>query len=54
MYGRSEEVIGHCLRAHRQTAGAFAATKVWTLCGSRRPEQMAESREALGRRSASI
>ena len=30
MYGSSQEVIGWCLQSLKNTAGLFAATKVWT------------------------
>lgn len=48
MYGSSEEVIGHGLRALGQRNGLFAATKVWTPGKDHGVRQMAESERLWG------
>ena len=54
MYGSSQEVIGYGLGQARQAVALFSADKVWTSSGSRGPEQIEESRSALGRAGGSI
>ncbi len=48
MYGSSEEVIGHCLRAIGAGAQPFAATKVWIWGRALGARQMAHSQELWG------
>ncbi|HUF77297.1 MAG TPA: aldo/keto reductase, partial [Thermoanaerobaculia bacterium] len=45
MYGRSEEVIGQCLRRLPNRRGLFSATKVWTPLGWHGRRQIAASEE---------
>jgi diketogulonate reductase-like aldo/keto reductase len=44
MYGSSQDVIGHGLRALGKPAALFAADKVWISSGARGPEQIETSR----------
>lgn len=48
MYGRSEDVIGYCLKKLGATDKVFAATKVWTWFQQVGIAQMQESRELWG------
>lgn len=48
MYGRSEEVIGHCLRRLPNGRGLFAATKVWTPLAWHGRRQVEASEELWG------
>jgi aryl-alcohol dehydrogenase-like predicted oxidoreductase len=48
MYGRSEEVIGQCLRRVQNRRGLFSATKVWTPLGWHGRRQIAASEELWG------
>ena len=50
MYGRAEDVIGHCLRALGPQPSLFAATKVWTPGRDHGVRQMAESERLWGLR----
>ncbi len=44
MYGQSEEVLGHCLKALQFPANTFSASKVWTSGQQAGQQQMEESR----------
>jgi diketogulonate reductase-like aldo/keto reductase len=46
MYGSSQAVVGHGLRALGRPAGLFAADKVWTGSANRGPDQIEASRRA--------
>jgi diketogulonate reductase-like aldo/keto reductase len=48
MYGRSEDVIGRCLRRLPNDTGLFSATKVWTPLQWHGRGQVAESEELWG------
>jgi len=48
MYGRSEDVIGHCLRRLPKDRGLFSATKVWTPLAWHGRRQIAASEELWG------
>ena len=48
MYGRSEDVIGHCLRRLSNDRGLFSATKVWTPLAWHGRRQIAASEELWG------
>ena len=48
MYGRSEDVVGHCLRRLPNDGGLFSATKVWTPIGWHGRRQVASSEELWG------
>ena len=48
MYGRAEEIIGHCLRTLGPQPSLFAATKVWTPGRDHGLRQMAESERLWG------
>ena len=50
MYGRAEEIIGHCLRTLGPQPSLFAATKVWTPGRDHGVRQMAESERLWGLR----
>lgn len=51
MYGRSEEVLGHCLPRVQGKQQLFAATKVWIYGKALGMRQMERSRELWGVRS---
>ena len=44
MYGSSQETIGYGLRKLGRPPSLFSADKVWILSGTRRPEQVEDSR----------
>ena len=48
MYGSSQEVIGHGLKALGMPAATFSADKVWTGNSGRGPDQIENSRRAWG------